>query len=48
VVSVKKSLEMSCTPEELVNILTFPSGGLMMLPGNPLDEVFPNLFIGEE
>ncbi|KAL4224481.1 hypothetical protein ACF0H5_015182 [Mactra antiquata] len=36
------------TPEELQRIITAPSGGLTMLPSDPYDEVYPNLYIGEE
>lgn len=36
------------TPEELMNILVAPSGGMIMLPSHEYDEVYENVFIGEE
>lgn len=39
---------MDCKPAELFDILTFPSGGLMLLPSNAMDEVYPGIYIGEE
>ncbi|XP_060070761.1 dual specificity protein phosphatase 3-like [Ylistrum balloti] len=37
-----------CTPEELTDIITSPCGGLCMMPSDAYNEVFPNIFIGEE
>ena len=36
------------TIDELLNIITADTGGLTMLPSNASDEVYPNVFIGEE
>ncbi|XP_033751183.1 dual specificity protein phosphatase 3-like [Pecten maximus] len=37
-----------CTPYELLDIITSPSGGLCMMPSDSYNEVFPNIYIGEE
>lgn len=44
----KQSKSATCTPEELDDILTAPSGGLQMLPSNAYDEVYPRIYVGEE
>lgn len=44
----KQSKSATCTPEELDDILTAPSGGLQMLPSNAYDEVYPGIYVGEE
>lgn len=44
----KPQEEPTCTTEELMNIITAPSGGMVMLPSNGHDEVFPGIYIGEE
>lgn len=36
------------TPDELLNIITAPSGGLIMMPNEACDEVYDNVFIGDE
>lgn len=36
------------TPNELLEIITAPSGGMTLLPSESFDEVYPNLLIGEE
>lgn len=36
-----------CTIEELMNIITAPTGGIVLLPSSPYDEVVDNVFIGE-
>ncbi|XP_022333110.2 dual specificity protein phosphatase 3-like [Crassostrea virginica] len=43
-----KSNPATCTPEELDEIITAPSGGIQMLPSNAYDEVYPGIYIGEE
>lgn len=40
--------ECQCTVSELENILTAPSGGMVMLPGEPYDLVWPGIYLGEE
>lgn len=40
--------EAACTVADLENIITAKTGGITMLPSNAYDEVFPNLYIGEE
>ncbi|RWS30232.1 dual specificity protein phosphatase 3-like isoform X1 [Leptotrombidium deliense] len=37
----------SCSPEELMLILTLPSGGRLELPTDPYNEVVPNIYIGD-
>lgn len=37
-----------CTVEELENIITASTGGLTMLPSSAYDEVYPDLYIGED
>lgn len=37
-----------CTPDELLRIITAPSGGICMMPSESFNEVFPNLYLGEE
>lgn len=44
----KQSKSVTCTPEELYDIITAPSGGLQMLPNNAYDEVYPGIYVGEE
>uniref|UniRef100_A0A8W8NAR0 protein-serine/threonine phosphatase n=1 Tax=Magallana gigas TaxID=29159 RepID=A0A8W8NAR0_MAGGI len=44
----KQSKSVTCTPEELDDIITAPSGGLQMLPSNAYDEVYPRIYVGEE
>lgn len=44
----KQSKSVTCTPEELDDIITAPSGGLQMLPSNAYDEVYPMIYVGEE
>lgn len=36
-----------CNIQELENIITAPSAGLVMYPGNAYDEVYDGIFIGE-
>ena len=36
------------TVEELERIITVDSGGMTMLPSEAYNEVYPNLYIGEE
>lgn len=36
------------SPDDLLKIITAPSGGLTLLPSAAYDEVYPNIFIGEE
>lgn len=46
-----KTIEMDeekCTVDELQNVITAPTGGLTMLPSTAYDEVYPNLYLGEE
>ena len=38
----------SCTVEELLNIITFPCGGLTMLPSADMDEVYPQVYVGDK
>ncbi|KAH3887874.1 dual specificity protein phosphatase 3-like isoform X2 [Dreissena polymorpha] len=38
----------SVTPDVLNDIITEPCGGMTMLPSRPFDEVYKNIFIGEE
>lgn len=40
--------EEKCTVDELQNVITAPTGGLTMLPSTAYDEVYPNLYLGEE
>eukprot|EP00105_Crassostrea_gigas_P036429 XP_019920577.1 PREDICTED: uncharacterized protein LOC105322712 [Crassostrea gigas] len=44
----KQSKSVTCTPEELYDIITAPSGGFQMLPNNAYDEVYPGIYVGEE
>lgn len=44
----KQSKSVTCTPEELDDIITAPSGGFQMLPSNAYDEVYPMIYVGEE
>lgn len=44
----KHSRSVTCTPEELDDIITAPSGGFQMLPSNAYDEVYPGIYVGEE
>ncbi|KAL3841906.1 hypothetical protein ACJMK2_019995 [Sinanodonta woodiana] len=37
-----------CTIEELLAIITAPSGGLTMLPNEAYNESYPNIYLGEE
>ncbi|RWS10833.1 dual specificity protein phosphatase 3-like isoform X1 [Dinothrombium tinctorium] len=37
----------SCSPEELVAILTAPNGGHYALPTEPYNEVVPDVFVGD-
>lgn len=36
------------TPDDLLKIIDAPSGGVTMLPSDAYNEVYPNLYIGEE
>ncbi|XP_064601172.1 dual specificity protein phosphatase 3-like [Liolophura sinensis] len=45
---MEKSDTCACTPEELLDIITFPCGGLTMLPDTACDHVHPNIIISEE
>lgn len=36
-----------CTPEDLAEIITKPTGGYYVLPGDPYNEVFSGLYIGD-
>lgn len=40
--------DLECTPDELMDILTASTGGIVMLPCNAYDEVYPSLYLGEE
>ncbi len=40
--------EPSCTVEVLQDIITAPSGGKLLQPSNEMDQVYPNLYIGNE
>lgn len=40
--------EPQCTVEELEGIITFPAGGMHMLPSRDLDEVWHGIYIGDE
>ncbi|VDI60200.1 dual specificity phosphatase 3 [Mytilus galloprovincialis] len=40
--------EEKCTVDELQNVITAPTGGLTMLPSTAYDEVYPNLYLGED
>ena len=37
----------SCTPNELIDIITKPNGGYYSLPTEPYNEVFPNVYISD-
>ncbi len=39
--------EATCTVDELLNIITFPSGGMTMLPSDGFNEVYPGIYLGE-
>lgn len=45
---MESGTELLCTIDRLQEIITAPSGGITMLPGTAFDEVYPNIFIGEE
>lgn len=36
------------TPDELMTIITAPSGGMLMAPSSAYDEVYEGIYIGEE
>ena len=36
------------TPDELLQIITADTGGCTLLPSEDYDQVYPNLYIGEE
>lgn len=36
------------TPEDLSRILTAPSDGMVMCPSHGMDQVWPNLYVGEQ
>lgn len=40
--------EEKCTVGELFNIITASTGGITMLPSSAYDEVYPNLYVGED
>ncbi|KAL5006718.1 hypothetical protein ScPMuIL_015524 [Solemya velum] len=40
--------EKPCTIEELTNIITAQTGGFTLLPSEDFDEVYPNIYIGDE
>ncbi|CAG2109629.1 unnamed protein product, partial [Medioppia subpectinata] len=37
----------SCTPNELIDIITKPNGGYYVVPTEPFNEVFPRLYISD-
>ncbi len=39
--------EETCTVDEMLNIITFPSGGMTMLPSDGFNEVYPGIYLGE-
>lgn len=43
----KEETEAPCTVEELENIITASTGGLLLEPSTAYDEILPGLFIGE-
>ena len=40
--------EPQCTVEELTTIITFPTGGIVVMPTEDLNEVWPGIYIGDE
>lgn len=40
-------LEPSCTEKELTDLIKAPSGGYYVLPTDPYNEVYPDIFIGD-
>ncbi|GAB6026224.1 hypothetical protein CHUAL_012431 [Chamberlinius hualienensis] len=43
----RSKVEPLCTTRELVNIIVAPSGGIYVLPTDPYNEVYPNIFVGD-
>ncbi|KAI0212952.1 Dual specificity protein phosphatase 3 [Lamellibrachia satsuma] len=37
-----------CTVDELLDIITFSSGGFTMMPSRDMDEVYPQIFVGDK